>query len=320
MRSIVACLLASALTVPCLAQAVDSQPYTLQVKSQIVLLDAVVTYRKTGAPLRDLQPSDFVLKEDGEPQAIRSLSQDKAPLSIALLFDTTDTVAPVLDSLALHAQAILSGLRPDDEVAIFTFSNRAQLVQPFTRSLSRLVTSISEAAAVHDVHVPTFLHEDLFTVTQYVAQAARTDSRRVELWFTDGTSHEQPPNLHSAAQATAELTRSGITFSLIQQRSGLTYSDLRHPPLGFRLGEFQHYADFTGGPLLESTPANAAAQMTAMLSALRMRYTLGYVPAGDKKPGTLCRLSLSLSPAFFAAHPELRPKEILLRTRQSYIR
>ena len=53
---------------------------------------------------------------------------------------------------------------------------------------------------------------------------------------------------------------------------------------------------------------------------MRQRYTLSYRPEAVKPDGAVCHLHLALSPAFFAAHPELRPKDIAIRSRSSYVR
>ena len=52
----------------------------------------------------ELQRSDFRLSEDGVPQTITYFSQDRLPLSVAFLFDLTDTVRSALKPLAEGAR------------------------------------------------------------------------------------------------------------------------------------------------------------------------------------------------------------------------
>ena len=65
------CVAALTLAFPCLAQDDRAQqPFKLTVDAQLVLIDASVTDRKTGAILYGLQPADFALSEDGAPQTV----------------------------------------------------------------------------------------------------------------------------------------------------------------------------------------------------------------------------------------------------------
>ena len=85
-------------------------------------------------------------------------------------------------------------------------------------------------------------------------------------------------------------------------------------------GDVEHYAALTGGPVVYATAGDAAAKLAAVLDSLRARYTLGYKPVAAKPDGTLCRLRVELSPAFWAAHPGVRGRDVLVRARQSYVR
>jgi hypothetical protein len=57
-----------------------------------------------------------------------------------------------------------------------------------------------------------------------------------------------------------------------------------------------------------------------LIDAIRQQYTLGYKPSVEKPAGTICQVSLRLSDGFFARHPELRAKDVVVRTRTSYSR
>ena len=67
---------------------------------RLVQVDAQVLDKKTRHMTPLLKQEDFQVLEDDVPQKISSFSQDKLPLSIVILFDLTDSVRPVLKSLA----------------------------------------------------------------------------------------------------------------------------------------------------------------------------------------------------------------------------
>ena len=91
---------------------------TIRVSSQFVLLDALVADRKTRSTVGSLEAKDFLLKEAGIPQNISYISHDTSSLSVVFLFDLTETVEPVLQSLSQRAGELLGHLKPEDEVSV----------------------------------------------------------------------------------------------------------------------------------------------------------------------------------------------------------
>ncbi len=295
---------------------------TLHVSAQLVLVDAAVEWRKTGKPVTGLGAADFELTEDGEAQKVSSVSQDLLPLSLVFLFDLTDTVHPVLQHLAGGAADVLRHLRPEDEVAVMTFSSHARLEQRFTRDRMSAVEGLDAASASYDEHEPTFVFEDMWQAAQVSASSHVREARRVQVWVTDGSANDQdtqrglarkaPASLHSQAQASEALLQSDAVVSVLLERSGLRGSG--------RFGDAERFAEQTGGPVVYATAADAPARFSSLLDSLRARYTLGYRPSTAKPDGTVCRLKVGLSPAFFASHPEVKAKDVTVRARQSYVR
>ncbi len=79
----------------------NSSPFTLRVQSQIVLTNVVVRDKKTGQPLRGLKASDFIVLENGKPQAITSFDfqtvDEAARLNEATITGKAPTIAQMLD-------------------------------------------------------------------------------------------------------------------------------------------------------------------------------------------------------------------------------
>ena len=298
-------------------------PYTLQVKAELVLVDASVQLRKTGESIEGLTPADFLLTEEGVPQTVTSLSEDQLPLSLVLLFDLTDTVHPLLIHLSGGAAAVLHHLRPQDEVAVMTFSSHTKLVQTFTRDRMTAVEGIDDASATYDKNEPTFLFEDLWEAAQQSSQSRLPEARRVQIWLSDGSANDQdmerhlahhaPAVLHGEQQAEAALLRSNAVVSALIERGPRPLSTGRY-------GDLERYAERTGGPVVQATAGDADTRLAGLLDTLRQRYTLGYKPTATQPDGTLCHLKLTLSPAFFAAHPRVRAKDVIVHSRGSYLR
>src|SRR5258707_2678839 len=127
----IACLLSYAANAQD-AAAPSEAPQVLRVNVRLVMVDAQVLTRKTGRPVSSLRREDFQVYEDGVQQPITSFSQDELPLSVVFLFDLTDSVRPVLKSLAGGALQALSRLKPEYEVAVMIYAASTQLLQDFT--------------------------------------------------------------------------------------------------------------------------------------------------------------------------------------------
>jgi VWFA-related protein len=315
----------------------DQGATTLRVSTKFVLLDASIVSKSTGESISDtqsdsFQSDDFLLEEDGVAQRITYLSQDRLPLSVVFLFDLTDSVRPVLKQLAEGTRQILDHLKPEDEVAVLGFSSRTMLLQDFTTDHALAAAAVAKASAMKDED-GTFIHEDMYEAVCQALRATIPGSRRVLVWLTDGSSNVEnrmsrnligkhaPVTLHTREEATDRLVRSGVVTSALIERSAAGDATIAFSYLiGARMGDVNRYADLTGGPVLRTAKPEVAARLAAMLDELRRRATLGYKPTVEKPPGTYCKLILQLSPAFFLRHPEIKRKDVVIRTKQGYYR
>ena len=213
-----------------------------------------------------------------------------------------------------------------------TVSTHATLLQKFTQSHADIVFALGDASSVYDRDQATFIYEDVYEATEQALRSRVPNSRRVEVWLTDGTANYEdaamraqhgkgaPAVLHSEAEAAALLGRSEVAVSALIEQSELTSAQLAGTRANTRTGDIEHFADLTGGPVVHTSSPQIVDRFAALLDTLRERYTLGYKPAQPKPAGTVCSLALTLSPAFFTRHPELRARDIVIRTRQSYVR
>jgi VWFA-related protein len=310
----------------------------IRVSSQLVVLDLLVRNKKTATPIDKLEAKDFSVEEDGQPQQISSFSRDVLPLSVVFLFDLTDTVRPVLKPLAEGAFEILGHLKLQDQVAIMVFSSHTELLQDFTADRALAAAAIEKASDMKS-NDGTFIHEDMYEAVQAAMRSRPTGTRRVLVWLTDGTANvensvtqktigrEAPARLHSKEEATTSLMQSDVVVSALIERSAATDAVLVAADVtpfaliaGARLGDIDHYAEMTGGPVLKTSKKEVAARLAELIDQLRSRYTLGYVPSGTKPPGTFCKTQVQLVPAAYKEHQELRKSEVEVRTRRGYYR
>jgi VWFA-related protein len=326
------CLLAVALPVGMgRAQSAEPETPTIQVDTQLVLLDAMVQEKKSGRTLDTLSAKDFELSEDGTPESITYFSRDQLPLSVVLLFDMTETVHAAMKPLAQAALEILGHLKREDEVAVMTFSSRADLMQGYTTNRQLAAEAIKTASWMADVE-GTFLDEDMYEAVEQVRKA-KQGSRRVLVWLTDGTANQEnamtrasigqhaPAHLHSQTEALYSLLQSGAVVSVLIDRTAETNQAILSAGLnGTRVGDFEQYARATGGPVLNTTSKDAPQRLAMLIDLVRDRYTLGYRPSRGESANRFCKLSLQLSADALREHPELRKRDLIVLTRSGYYR
>src|SRR4051794_34632993 len=128
------------------AQAPQVAEPVFRLDVRLVQVDAQVLNKKTRHVTPLLKQEDCQVLEDNVPQKISSFSQDRLPLSVVLLFDLTDSVRPVLKSLAEGALAALQHLKPEDDVTVMVYAASTQVLQEATTDRALAVAAIEKAS------------------------------------------------------------------------------------------------------------------------------------------------------------------------------
>lgn len=93
----------------------------VRVETQLVSVPAVVT-NTLGRPLAGLRAENFLLFEDGQPQAIANFGTTETPFEIALLLDTSGSTRGDVALIRQAANAFIAALRSGDRVAVVAFN------------------------------------------------------------------------------------------------------------------------------------------------------------------------------------------------------
>ena len=307
-----------------------------KVDVNLVVVDAQVLNKKTHQPISALQAQDFLLFESGVRQQIASVSQDKLPLSVVFLFDLTDSVRPVLESLGNGALQALEHLKPEDEAAVMVYAASAKLLQDFTRDRQLIVKAIRKAAHMESPEA-AFFNEGIF---QAAAQAGKAGNhgRRVIIWLTDNVPNIPSEEirrqygrsipeggLHTEREAFTRLFKTGTAVFTLLQRSDISESEWMrkfHDPmemlyrLQFPPGDVYKYTQQTGGQVLESySSKKISAKMAELIDQIRTRYALGYRPIADSQTGKFREIKLEVAPEV-----QKREGKVTIETRRGYYR
>ncbi|HEY2497963.1 MAG TPA: VWA domain-containing protein [Candidatus Angelobacter sp.] len=316
------------------AQAPEAQTQTFRVDVRVVLVDAQVLSKKTRRSARELKQEDFEVYEDKVRQQVSSFSQNTLPLSVVLLFDLTDSVRPVLKSLGEGALEALQHLKPEDEVAVMAYAASAQILQEATTDRALAVAAIEKASRMESDEA-AFFNEGIFQAAELLAKGKNPSSRRVIIWLTDNVPNvpsetgiplryrrslkgEMP---HSQSEAMQKLLQTSTVVCSLVKQSEMSVdgeSSLRAHPVELMLhppGEVYKYATTTGGQVIEYKKKELKEKLAALIDDLRMRYSLGYHPSGQKPKGKYCAIKVKLA-------PEVKKTigDVVVEARQGYYR
>lgn len=269
----------------------DQSQSVIRVDVNLVLLDATVK-NKSAQIMADLKKEDFDLREDGVSKKIDVFSRDELPLNIALVLDLSDSIGPFLIPLRQAATTALAALKPDDEVALFTFSTDAQMRVPFTKDKSKIAEQIS---AFH-VGGATNINDGIFLPAQYLLDAPQKD-RRVIILISDDVATAQ------GGQGTRDIITELIASDAVlynlkipgENPAGVLFAAAMTPGLV----DIRKVMDQTGGEVFDVPDlAHLDAVFRALIQRIKTRYTLGYYTSATAALGKPHKLDLRLSPSF----------------------
>ncbi|MGH8569765.1 MAG: VWA domain-containing protein [Gammaproteobacteria bacterium] len=301
-------LLALALTlIPTLGRAQEAAEKQATFRSGVDLVTVSATVRDgKGRLVKDLTHKDFEVIDRGERRKISQFRADRAPLSLAILFDVSGSMdtADRASAAKFAAHHLLNQLQEGrDEAGLFAFDSRLREVAPFSVDTRALKGALGEV----DPFGATSLHDAISAAADRVA--TRPFPRRAVVVLTDGidTASRLTPAQVSAKAAAIDVPVYIIATVLPIDDPGsdrATPGSRKEAPLS--IGTIEDLARWTGGALYySSTAASAYTAARAMIDELRHLYLIAFEPGAE--PGW---------------HPiEIRTadKDFVVRTRGGYV-
>jgi VWFA-related protein len=284
---------------------------TFKAQVERVLVDVIVQGELSGT----LKQEDFILLADGKPKDISYFGKDELPLAIAMLIDSSRSVAPFFQDLKDAAASLVLGLKPEDQVAIYTATVPATRISRLTTDragILRALASFQPLGGSAIVDGIDFAANDLVQSENQV--------RRVILVLSDDID---PISRVPDYQLSRKLLQNEITVFLIKTRSVMPFPMKMRNVAGKRMPfpaatrSSSPVVEATGGKVISLRSRFSALWarrslsegFSELLGILRNRYTLGFVP-----DPTASRFH----PIRVALRKDLGPKRFNLRYRQGY--
>ena len=159
----------------------------------------VVVVDKSGQPQGSLDKSAFHVFENGTERPIDSVAAGDAPISLALLIDTSGSTYGNRDTVAAVATAVIRSLPPGSEVMAVLFSNIAFIDLPFTPAQPAPVRFLERL----DSRGATAFYDALVATENHIAANAK-NPRRAIVVLSDGSDNASTLNLAQAIRRIQE--------------------------------------------------------------------------------------------------------------------
>jgi VWFA-related protein len=290
---------------------------TIKIDTSLVLVDGIVVNKKTKTVVGDLRREDFIILENGKPQAITHFSREELPLSIILLVDVSGSVRPIIDEIRKATFDALSGLKPADRVGLMIFANKAKLISGLTTDHDQISGTFGEIwNETGEIGSGTFINTGVYEAARYLRQETAASDRRAIILITDDEDFRN--HLPRREVVLNELYESGTTLcGIVVSRGknarravtlGATAAITAINPafggvlIGMKVlrsatspgSTSRFFSEKTGGLTVGAKTGGLGDAFIEMVQLLRTRYTFGYEPPVHPDDGKLRTIKLEV--------------------------
>lgn len=238
-----------------------------------------------GTSVTNLKRGNFRIFEDGVEQEITHFSTDDAPVSIALLFDTSGSMTTKIQKSSQAASKFFKTANSEDEFFLIEFNERPKLTVPFTSDSDSIYRRIAHTRPYGRTSLLDAIHLAL------VEMKNAHNLRKAIVIVSDGGDNHSRFSAHDIKNAMLEsdvqLYAMGI-FDL---------ADLRKHPIEEQNGPIllADLAEQTGGEMFTVDKLDQLESTSEHISReLRNQYLLGYSPSDGTRDGKYRRVVVKL--------------------------
>ena len=262
--------------------------YKLKADVDLVLVEATVRDPEGGI-VNSLSRENFHVYENGVEQQISYFSRDQLPLAIALVLDCSGSMGPVLKQLHRVAFDTLSSLKPDDQVALFDFAARAEMLVGLTRNRQRIADAIATIHAAGGTVIPDALYE----AALYLAHAA-PDRRHAVILVSDN-ENTLKGYCDEKRVIREALESETVIYSIRVEEGSHPHSMYVLLPI-FRDVSVPKITHETGGEVIDARKIESIrSAMATAVARLKQRYSLGYYSTNRRHDGAFRAIELRIT-------------------------
>jgi VWFA-related protein len=239
----------------------------------------VTVFDKDDKPVEDLVQEDFRVVEDGVAQQISACSLHRdLPVRLGIVVDTSGSMEATLPTVQRVVMGFLRNLlRPQDRAFIETFSDRPDLLAPFTADFATLENALLALYADRETAFYDSVIMGLF-------QFSGVRGRKAMVVLTDG---EDNASKHDFDSAVGYAQRAGVAIYTI----GIDLPATKVVPRW----QLSKLAEVTGGQAyFVASDADLEKIYSEIDRELRTQYLLAYTSSSERPPDQLRKVEVEL--------------------------
>lgn len=259
-------------------------PPDIHVESTLVLIPVTVTDPANRYVL-GLDRQDFRVFEDDSEQKIKQFSGEDAPLSVGLVVDTSGSMGDKMDIARQAVAEFLKTMNASDEAFLVEFSDRADLVAPFTHDPDEILTKLKTAGS----NGMTALFDAMYLAVRQMKKAS--NPRKAIIMVSDGGDNNSAFSAKEVLDLVREADVQIYAMGVFEPYAGigLSAAELAGPKL------LAGIAAQTGGRAFGASKMEDLPEIAARIGVeLRNQYVLAYTPTDQKKDGKYRKVVVKL--------------------------
>jgi len=258
---------------------------TYRVNVDLVNILCSVFDKSTNSFLTNLTREDFAIYEDNKKQEIKNFAREtNLPIKIAMLIDTSQSVAPKLkfeqDAATSFFQSILT---EKDRAMLMSFDTDVSLLQDFTNDPNRMAREIRKLKAAGG----TALYDAIYRTCD--EKLIRETGRKAIIILSDGEDESSKVTLHQATEMA--LRAEALIFAISVSRGGFFGVG------GGKEGDtvLKEMSQETGGQIFFPFKLEELDDSFRQINQeLRSQYNIGYLSTNSVKDGSYRKVKIDV--------------------------
>jgi len=269
----------------------------VMVDTDLVTLSVSVTNAE-GQAIPGLEKSAFTVFDNKSPQTISFFSDDDAPASIAIVFDTSGSMSGRKIARAKEALADFIQTGHDrDEYFLIDFDSQARLLLDRTRDGDALLRKLTYA----EPHGNTALYDAVYLGIEKLMRGAY--QKRAIILISDGEDNDSRYSFNELRRSLREsdvtIYAIGVSTNFLPRKGGLNGRET-----------LEELASVSGG---KAFFPNSASEMIEAFERvgleLRHLYSIGYRPSSLARNGEWHHLKVKVAPTIGSPRLFVRSRE-----------
>src|SRR5664279_4215366 len=231
-----------------------------------------------------LEKDNFLLTDSGQPQEIKHLSSEDAPVSLGVIFDVSGSMSNKIDKSRDAVVEFFKTANPEDEFFLVTFSEKPEVLADFTTSIEDIQSKLVYAAPKGR----TALLDAIYLGMNRMRKAKH--EKKALLIISDGGDNH---SRYTEAEIKSMVKEADVQIYGIglYDRDFKTAEEREGPAL------LSEISDVTGGRTFTIANTNELADVATKIGIeLRNQYVLGYRPSNPTRDGKWRKIKVKLNP------------------------